>query len=142
MGGARARRSRPRMRAIRRGRSRIFCVSGARAAVEAGEQRQPRARMSGRHARKKMQVIVDDRVGDRLACEIHDARSRHAQQHQQAQHPLFVMMDARDLGEHVGIQAEAGKHDDGARRGGVGKDLAEHPGQRLLEPRELGPLLG
>ena len=102
-----------------------------RRGVMAREQRQALAGMLGRNAGEQMQIIVDDRLGDRLTGDIDHTGPRVSQQEQKAQHTLFVMMRAGDLGEDLLIEGQARQDQHAARCQGVG----EH---RFEDLRELG----
>ncbi len=89
-------------------------------AVVAGEQMQPGAGVGVRHPGEQAQIVVDRRLGDRLAGDEDEAGARQAQQEEHAEHALLVMVHAGDPRHDLGIEAEARQHDDGARCPGVG----------------------
>ena len=64
--------------------------------VVAAQHRQPRARVSGRHARQQIEVVVQDDRVHRLRGDIHQVRPGVAEADQEEQQPLFVIGDAGD----------------------------------------------
>jgi hypothetical protein len=110
--------------------------------IVAGQEREPVARMPGRDTRQQVQVIVDDGVGDRLARQIDDARPWQAQQEQQAEHALFVVVGARDLRQHLRVERQAGQDDDGAGRPRIREHVAKDRRQPCLQLSELCHLGG
>jgi E-phenylitaconyl-CoA hydratase len=88
------------------------------------------------HALQELQVVVDDRRGDRRAGDVDDARARQAQQHQHAQQALLVVRQASDLGHDVRVEAEARHAHDGARLARIGEHALKQRLQARLQARE------
>ena len=111
-----------------------------RRGVIAGDQCQPAARVQTRNAGQKMQVVIDDRFRNRRAGDVGDMSARHPQQQQQAQHPLFVMVNTGDPGNDICIKGQARHDDDSPRRVVVVVDLSEglHKARlQFAKPREF-----
>src|SRR5919112_3800303 len=86
-----------------------------------------------------MKVVIDDRRCDRLARDEHHVRAGNTQQ--RAQHPLLVMVHARDLRQLLRVEREAGNHH-GPRRTRVRKYPPEQRRQPFLDLREAPKFLG
>jgi hypothetical protein len=69
--------------------------------------------MADRYSGKEMQVVVDDRRRNRLARNVDKVSTGHAQHNQHAEHPLLIMMHARDLCQLLRVEREAGDGHDG-----------------------------
>ena len=76
--------------------------------VVAAEEAQTTPGMLIGDSGQQVQVVVDDRLSDWLAGDIDQASTREAQEQQHAEHALLVVVDARDLGHDLLIEAEAG----------------------------------
>ncbi len=111
-------------------------------AVEGAYQHQPPARVLGRDPLQHAEVVVDDRLGQRLAGDIDEARSGHPQQQQHAQVALLVVKRAGDAGELLGIEAQCWHHHDGPRCRRVVEDVPEQDRQPLLQRGEATQFLG
>ena len=98
--------------------------------------------MQPRNAGQQVQVVVDDRFRNRGAGDEDDLGARHAQQEQEAQHALFVMVRAVDARQHVGVEIEARHDDHGARRVAVVVDLGVGTRELRLQLAESPQLLG
>jgi hypothetical protein len=85
---------------------------------------------------------VVDRRRDRLTRDEDHVCAGHAQQHQHAQHPLLVMVHARDLRQLFRVEREAGNHYRGARGARVRKYPPEQGRQPFLDLREAPKFLG
>ena len=88
-----------------------------------------------------MQIVVDDRIGDRRAGDVNDACARETEQEKKAKQPLLVVMDARDPGHHLAVEGDARDDDDGARRGRIAEDFRECGAKPLLEGSRAGEFL-
>jgi hypothetical protein len=110
--------------------------------VVTAQERQPPAGVAERHAGEEVQEVVDDRRRDGLARDEDQVGAGHAQQHQHAQQPLLVVVHARDLGQLLRVEREAGVHHDGL---GSARIRDQPPGQGFqpfLYLREAPQLLG
>jgi hypothetical protein len=111
-------------------------AQGLRRRVVAAEQGEAPAGVLVRHAGQQVEVVVDDRLGDRLAGDVDQAGARLPQQEQHAEQALLVVVHPGDLGQHVLVDAQARDDDHRAGRVGSGEGAAEQLRQSCLEALE------
>ena len=90
------------------------------------------------NAGQKMEVVVDDALGDRRAGDVDHATARHAKPKQQAEHALLVVVDAGDPHQHVAVEGQARNHQNGARQAIARENSAELVRQPVLQTLEGG----
>ena len=112
------------------------------ARVAAVQEDQPLAGVRRRHAGEEVQEVVDHDGIELLAGDEDHAGARPAQQHEHVEHALFVVVHPLDLGQLLGIEAEAGHHHHRLLLRAAGSDLPEQVGQAGLELCERGDLFG
>ncbi len=77
--------------------------------------------MSRGNPRQQVQVVVHNDLVNGGAAHIHQSRTRHTKQHQQAKQALLVVVDAGYFGQNLLIQRLAGDHDHRLGRHRVGE---------------------
>src|SRR5208282_2875951 len=72
-----------------------------------------------------MKIIIDNWLSNRCAGDVHHPCPRKAQQKEQAEHTLFVMVYPCYSCHHLTVEGDAWDNNDGARRGGIVENLCE-----------------
>jgi len=83
-----------------------------------------------------VKVVVDDGRRDGGSGKEENLGSGHSQQHEHAEHALFVVLDSRNSGKHLSIHGKARDHDHRAGLQRVREDLFVLGSEAFLKPLE------